>query len=373
MTSWDMPVKSAPRKRLLTFSSGGWVLLLSFVLTVIAAGTVIWPVYQTGFHRAVGDGKHVDTYGFDLSNLAIPRADLIASGASKDEIRAMIPSLVATISPAQVEQRNINEREQGRFLVSSDRVIGVASGAESRAYPLRVLSFHEVINDVVGGVPIAVTYSPLCDSAAVFDRRIDGTAGGTTGGPGSTGPVEFGVSGLLVDSDLVMFDRRKRPADESLWPQLRLQAISGPELGRRLTVVPFQLTTYKDWVDAHPATSVVEGLPALTQEYKMEPYNTYLASDEVKFPASPLWDNPGIPKKTRIVVTSADGGKTWQTHRAATAAPPIPGQIRLYSFVFAWYAQHPNDTDYGCSCGSPRSAVWRNSGDVRIDGLPDER
>jgi len=347
--SFDHVTKQGRGKpeRLFTFSSGGWVLLISFVLCLLAAATVLRPLWTTGFHRAIGDGRNPDTYGFDLSNLTIPRATLVASGVSKDQIKAIVPSLVETLTPAEVKLRNENEREQGLFLVSSDRVIGVDINGETRAYPLRVLSYHELINDVVGGVPIGATYSPLCDSAMVFDRRIDGQ---------EKPPLEFGVSGLLANSDLVMFDRRGDGKKESLWPQLALHAVSGPLAGQPLKLVKFDLVTWKRWLEMHPDARVVEGLRTFKQQYKMEPYNSYLSVDDLKFPVFPLWSKEGVPKKTRVIVVSSDGGKRWKAMRAGYAgaenapsqsAMPAPAdEIRLYSFVCAWYAQHPDDTDY---------------------------
>jgi hypothetical protein len=318
--------------------------MIAAILCVLAAGVVLWPLYQTGFQPAIGDGKTLDSYQFDLSNLSIPRG-LLVPAAAKDGIRAIPSSLEVSITPLEVELRNRNEREEGQFLVPSDRVIGVEIGGESRAYPLHVLNYHEVANDVLAGTPIAVTYSPLCDAAMVFDRRIDADAK----------PVEFGVSGLLYDSDSVLFDRRGKNREESLWPQLLFQAVSGPALGKRLRQIPFELTTWKAWVKAHPATRVVEGLRNFTQQYKMEPYSNYFSTDELKFPVSPMWSRPGIPRKTDIVTTSGDGGKSWTAQLAseAPAGPAKAGEIRLYAFVFAWYAQHQHDTDYSAISRTP--------------------
>src|SRR6185369_3862902 len=95
----------------------------------------------------------------------------------------------------------------------------------TRAYPTRLLNIHEVVNDRFGDTPVVVSWSPLCGSAMVFDRRIDGKE------------VAFGVSGLLYQSNLILFDRRADPKQESLWPQLALHAISGPAAGKRPTLI----------------------------------------------------------------------------------------------------------------------------------------
>ena len=327
-------------KKLLTFSSGGWVLLLAIFFTGIAAFLVLLPVYQTGFRHAIGDGVHPDTYGFDLSRLAIPAAKLIASGQPKDGIRAIPAKLVETISPAEVDL--IAKNEHIRFLVPDDRVIGIQFNGVTRAYPVRVLAVHEVVNDTLAdGFPLCITYSPLCDSIVLFDRRIDGP---------NAPPAEFGVSGLLVNSNLVLFDRRSNPAQESLWTQLSLAAISGPKVGQRFTLIPYELTTWSDWRARHPDTRVLLGLRTLKREYGSEPYNTYFADDTLRFPVDPLWSDPARPKKSRIIATSPDGLR-WTASRAPTVGALTPATAksdpyRIHAFLFAWYAFHQADTQY---------------------------
>ena len=115
----------------------------------------------------------------------------------------------------------------GRFLVPGDLVIGLSLHGEARAYPLEILALHEVCNDTLGGEPILVTYQPLCDSAVVFERRVDGHT------------REFGVSGLLYNSNLLMYDRHpEQPQDESLWSQLQFRALAGPAAAQHATLRP---------------------------------------------------------------------------------------------------------------------------------------
>jgi hypothetical protein len=349
MPTSDIPEASSPSpppgdvpQKLFTFSSGGWVLLLAGFFTVVAALLVLYPVMVNGLHPAVGDGKHVESYGFDLSNLMLPREQLAASGNPKDQIDAIPPRLVETITPQEV--RLIAENEHIRFLVPGDRVIGLVINGEARAYPVRVLALHELVNDVVGGVPVAVSWSPLCDSAVVWDRRIDGE---------SAAAVEFGVSGLLVNSNPVYYDRRKDAKGESLWPQLQLRAVSGPAAGKAMKLVPYELATWQEWTGAHPETRVLLGLRRRKKEYGSEPYAVYLYQDDVKFPVNPLWSDPQIRRMTPIVVMSGDEGKTWVAHRstdaAANAGLKSAGErsaYRLHTFLFAWYAQHRGETDF---------------------------
>jgi hypothetical protein len=125
-------------------------------------------------------------------------------------------------------------------LTPEDPVIGLTRGGEARAYPLRVLNWHEIVNDDLGG-PLLVTYCPLCASAVTARRVVDGE------------PTVFGVSGKLWNSDLVMYDR----ATESLWSQIAGTAIRGPQTGEVLSLVPSRLTTWDTWQTDHPDTVVM--------------------------------------------------------------------------------------------------------------------
>jgi hypothetical protein len=341
MTTMPAPETHPQSPKLLTFSSGGWVLLISAALTIGAALLVLKPVYDTGFQRAVGNGKDPDTYGFDLSNLTIPHDQLVASGKPKDGVHAVPPSLVETWTIPEVVMANKNQYNP--FLFSADPVIGVTLGTQSRAYPIRQLNVHEVINDTLNGQPIAITWSPLTGSAAVF-RRPDNT--------------ELGVSGLLYNSNTLLFDRHPDPKQESLWSQISFKAIAGPAVGHSLQLLPFQLTTWRDWSTAHPNTNVFRGLRTLEKQYNdaQDPYNLYLATDNIQFPVSPALppNLAKLPKKTPLLLTTADNGAHWtatlakaDTASTSTSAPTTaPNELHAYAFLFAWYAQHPTDTDY---------------------------
>jgi hypothetical protein len=345
----DTPASAAPAPphQLFTFRSGGWVLLLAAFFTLVAAALVLYPVYATGFHRAIGDGRNVDTYLFDLSNLTLSREQLLASGYAKDQIRAVPESLVETDNPEQIDL--IAKNEHIKFLVPSDLVVGVVLNGQVRAYPVRLLNVHELVNDRLGGQAIAITWSPLCGSAVAFDRAVDGSG---------SAPVEFGVSGLLYQSNLIYFDRRSRAQDESLWPQLAFKAIAGPRAGKAARIVPCEVASWGDWRAAHPDTRVFLGLRTLKRQYgaAQDPINLYLADDDLKFPVKPYWNVPNVPRKTRILVTSPDGehwiaSPDWKSPPTATPSP-----YRISTFLFAWYAQHSADTDYSVF-GIPSKAV----------------
>jgi hypothetical protein len=236
-------------------------------------------------------------------------------------------------------------------------VIGVVVGEEARAYPIRVLNWHEVVNDTLGGLPIAVTYHPLCDSVVVFDRRV---AGGT---------LEFGVSGLLWNSNLLMYDRRASPDEESLWSQLMARAVAGPAAtgeGVALRVMPASVTRWDLWLAEHPDTTVVEPDPLLFERYERNPYGNYFLTGKLRFPVEPLPPPDGPPLMQRMIVIERDG-RVWQRLIEKGPAPPVasplpgvtvridasepPVSVRVdapsdtavfYSLWFAWYATHPD-------------------------------
>jgi len=155
-----------------------------------------------------------------------------------------------------------------------DEVLVFEGDGDARAYPIRYLDYHEIVNDVVGGRPVAVTWCPLCASAVVYDRRVGGES------------LEFGVSGKLADDDLVMYDRET----ESEWKQSRGEAIAGPHEGERLAVLPAAVVPYRRFAADHP-DGVVLAPPGTDSEasgpgdepqpvdYDEDPYAEYFAAD----------------------------------------------------------------------------------------------
>ncbi len=198
-----------------------------------------------------------------------------------------------------------------RFLVSSDRVVALTIGGESRAYPLRVLVFHEVVNDVLGGVPIAVVHHPVSDLVAVFDRRF----GDET--------LRFGASGLVLDSHLLVFDRPpgkglSRLAESSLWSPMFGRAISGPRAGEELRLLPCEVTTWADFRTRFPEGTIPTPPGAYLKEYKKDPYTNYVGTGLPRFRVDPLPDDSERPLFTPMLIVTAG---------AMTAAFAIPELI----------------------------------------------
>jgi len=149
-----------------------------------------------------------------------------------------------------------------------DFVIGVNINGESKAYPLSIMVWHEIVNDYVGGVPVSVTYCPLCFTNQVFERIIDNQV------------VEFGTSGKLYNSNLVMYDR----LTDSQWSQALGIAIVGEMTGYELQRVPFDVIEWKDWKSIHPDTLVLTTDTGYIRAYGVDPYGDYYTTPGILFP-----------------------------------------------------------------------------------------
>ena len=312
-----------------------WLFLSAAAFFLLVGYLQIRGIVRSGRIAAVGDGRNVASYGFDLTRCLVPRATLVAAGMPKDTLEPLPMRYLLTA--AQVD--SLNAAERGKYLVPNDLVIGVVIAGVARAYPIRVLNWHEVANDTLGGRPVAVTWHPLCGSSVVFDRRVAGET------------LTFGQSGLLANSNLLLYDRRDDTADESLWSQLQARAVAGPAAGPgaglagvggdSLTVLPHVLTSWNRWRAAYPRTTVPLPDPNRRKSYARQPYGAYEGSDLLRFPVAPLPPPAGHRYKSRIRAERRNGGWDHEfvdvseepAERASGTALPT-----IYAYWFAWYA-----------------------------------
>ncbi len=229
---------------------------------------------------------------------------------------------------------------QAIYLTAEERVFGVSLGGETRAYPLRILDWHEMLNDVVGGQPVTLSYCTLCGSGVLYATRnsIPGQAGGSW---------TFGTSGLLYRSNKLMVDRQTR----TLWSNLTGEPVIGKLAGGdggevpRLAVLPLTLTTWKDWRDHHPETTVL-ALDDLRRRYRYEylPGAAGRQRTGVSFPSGP--PGPGLDPKAEIyAVRLGERAKAYPLERVLAArvindrlgdepvvvvADPASGAVRAY-------------------------------------------
>jgi hypothetical protein len=177
-------------------------------------------------------GQDITLAATSLANVedGVPRDVSIYTLLPKDGIRSID------------DPKFVSAADAGDDMSEFEFVIGVEIEGDVRAYPITMLSRHEIVNDTVGGMPVAVTYCPLCFTAIIYDRRVEGEA------------LEFGVSGKLIMNDLVMYDRQS----DSLWQQILGEGITGRYKGTRLTPVAATQTTWGQWQNTHPTTLVLD-------------------------------------------------------------------------------------------------------------------
>ncbi len=214
--------------------------------------------------------------GFEMKNLQIPYAEIRRGGPPKDGI----PS---------IDRPKFIQPSSADFLKDDDYVLGVEIGGQAKAYPIRILNYHEIVNDWFGEVPVVVTYCPLCGSGAAFSALIDGKH------------YTFGVSGLLYNSDVLLYDRKT----ESLWSQIMGKSISGDAAGTPLELIPANHTTWKNWRTEHANTIVLSTDTGSKRDYTKTPYTRYESSDKLMFPVSQ--SKPLFKNKEKVIGIEIDG------------------------------------------------------------------
>lgn len=274
--------------------------------------------------------------GFKLTDLRIEREAIKSGGPPRDGI----PSIDTPkfISP-----------EKADYMQDDDLVLSYTHGETTRAYPLRILVWHEIVNETIAGKPILVTYCPLCGTAMIFDRKVGGKI------------RNFGVSGLLYQSDVLMYDRE----DESLWSQLKMEAVSGPLSGTELDWLPSEHLKWKAWKAKHPKGEVLSTETGHGRDYLGQAYAQYFNSPRIMFPVPK--HNEALPDKDWVVGVVADGKavafplaeleknpvakkdgvslKFDPASRLATATDAKGNELPTVTvFWFAWQAFNPQTT-----------------------------
>ena len=212
--------------------------------------------------------------GFKLDDTLVPVDQIHNGGVSRDGIPALdLPTILKGSS--------------ARFLSDEDRVLGVNRNGIARAYPIKILNYHEIVNDDFNGAGVLVSFCPLCGSGIAF--AVDVERGG------------FGVSGLLYNSDVLMYDRKT----ESLWSQILGQAISGPAKGARLETIPVSNTNWEIWRQRYPGTKVLSPETGYGRNYDRDPYADYRRSGRLWFPVAAK--DRRLKPKSMVVGIDLDG------------------------------------------------------------------
>ncbi len=230
------------------------VALLGLLTACSGADTpaVTDPVPESSGSPTTARGENAPSALEDPDNPAFPDplidpAELLSGGPPPDGI----PS---------IDHPEFEQADRVDWLEENEAVLSLTVGGETRAYPLRVMTWHEIVNDVVGGTPVAVTYCPLCNSGVAFERTVAGE-----------GKLNFGTSGLLYADNLVMYDRQT----QSLWPQLTGQASVGVLTGTQLVAIPMGTVAWSDFLAEHPSAQVLSQDTGFDRPYGSNPYAGY--------------------------------------------------------------------------------------------------
>lgn len=273
----------------------------------------------------------------------MPVQEIVAGGADKDGI------------PSLDYPQYVNAAE-AKFLRGRERVLGIAFNGVHRAYPIKILNHHEIVNDVIDGTPIVITFCPLCGTGMAFRAEHNGQR------------LIFGVSGLLFNNDVLLYDRQS----QSLWSQIMSEAISGPMRGTRLIAIAVSHTTWRDWRERHPDSQVLSADTGFRRDYEVDLYPDYARSSRVFFPLSA--QSRAYRRKEMVLGLEIEGrfkaypfkelkrgpahfsdqwaGKRFDIqydHRNRTAraidrqGSEIP---TVLAYWFAWYAFHPDTAIY---------------------------
>ena len=220
-----------------------------------------------------------DGWRTNFGRHSVPLAEIRSGGPTKDGIPALDHPKFAGVAGA-------NE-----WLKPVEPVIALSVGGQSHAFPLQILVWHEIVNDSVGGVPVTVTFCPLCYTAIAFDRRADSRV------------LDFGTTGNLRRSDLVMYDRQT----ESWWQQAIGQAIVGDLTGTQLTILPAGIVSWDAFRTEHPEGLVLSRDTGFSRSYGTNPYSGYDSANTQPFLFDGKPDGRLAPKEH--VVTVSLGGE----------------------------------------------------------------
>ena len=301
---------------------------------------LIYSIFMIALHPVTSTPAiaQVELNGFTIDDPLVPESEILRGGPPRDGIPSIDhPNFISS---------------QAAELDSTDKVLGVHLNEVSKAYPINILNYHELVNDQFNGQAVAISFCPLCGTGIAFNAQLPNGESRS-----------FGVSGLLYNSDLLMYDRES----QSLWSQIEGKAINGPEKGTILERLPLDHTIWSEWKKNNPKTLVLSEQTGVWRNYDRSPYPNYNQSERTYFPVSSSNDRyhpktwvVGIEvneiskaypfpelAKTSGKITDSVGGETFTITYNHTAnrvqvtnsnGKKVPV---ITAFWFAWMAFHP--------------------------------
>ena len=281
--------------------------------------------------------------GFDFSRHSIPLNRIVEEAPLKDPIPALLnPQFVLG--------------SQASHLKGGDRILGMVMGQEAKAYPIKILNWHELVNDRIAGHPILVTYCPSCGTGIAFDPVV------------GQKQLIFGVTGFLYNDTLLMYDH----PTGSLWSQVSMEAVTGPLMGAKLNPFYLEHTSWKEWFTEHPMTLVLSPKTGFVRDYDRDPW----AGENRQGPLSGAKKNGSLPPQEWVLgikigpfykaypfsalknvpekgVSDTVGEQPVRIFfdpksREARAIRPggLPIEMQLMTHWFSWHAFYPETTVY---------------------------
>lgn len=314
-------------------------LFVVFLLLLAACATQN-PLEVSGT-QATGSNDKIKTLADGTRYLVHPD-NILSGGPPKDGI------------PSIDDPKFVSLEEADEWIADNELVLAIEYEGEKRVYPLQIMVWHEIVNDEIAGDPLLITYCPLCGTGIAYERTIDGEA------------VEFGTSGKLYNSNLVMYDRNT----DTYWSQIDGVAIVGELTGRELKELSINTVAWRDWKREHPDSIVLSQQTGYVRDYGRDPYGSYYEDSNLFFPVENRDDTihpkdvihgielngeyrayreediegiitdefQGIP----LTITKGDDG-------TVTVIRNDTGEeiVKERGFWFSWYAFHPTTSVYG--------------------------
>ena len=244
----------------------------------------------------------------DFGKHSVSYEEILSGGPPKDGI------------PAIDEPRFVGVEEADAWLEPREPVILLRVGDEARAYPLQVITWHEIVNDRVNGTPVVVTFCPLCNTAIAFEATLGGRE------------PTFGTTGRLRFSNLIMYDRQT----ESWWQQATGDAIAGELTGRRLKSIPAPIVSWDDFRSAHPGGEVLSRETGYNRSYGQNPYAGYDDVDSSPF----LYEGPktpgDLPPMARVITVDAEGEPVAYPYEVLRETPAVNDVVAGEPIAVLW-------------------------------------